>query len=307
MHESLSVGIPHRILGEETMMLQSRTALALFAVLSIISAAGAFGQANPGSPASQRESTQDLVTRLSAQQKQQFEDAGKSLSGQHYADALVIYKRLLTELPGDAVLSKFAGEAALNSGDASFALNIVKPLAQADPDDWQAAALLTRACAESGDTSCRDSGIAHMLDLHRRGITPPGMKQYTVERLKAGVNILLIRMSLEPWGYYKVYALGQVLDGEGKIFLRATLESNDVEQAEFAQKHPEEASKGIRKFSLDSYLETGLNSQGQRTQTHYTYKFFIGQPSYEIVREEFVKIAAGKATPLSSRTNLVVP
>jgi hypothetical protein len=133
------------------------------------------------------------------------------------------------------------------------------------------------------------------------------MKQYTVERVKVGANILLIRMSLEPWGYYKVYALGQVLDGEGKIFLRATLESNDVEQAEFAQKHPEEASKGIRKFSLDSYLETGLNSQGQRTQTHYTYKFFIGQPSYEIVREEFVKIAAGKATPLSSRTNLVVP
>jgi hypothetical protein len=307
MHESLPVGIPHRILGEETMMLQSRTALALFAVLLIISAAGAFAQANPASPVSQRESTQDLVTRLSAQQKQQFEDAGKSLSGQHYADALVIYKRLLTELPGDAVLSKFASEAALNSGDASFALNIVKPLAQADPDDWQAAALLTRACAESGDTSCRDSGIAHMLDLHRRGITPPAMRQYTVERVKAGVNILLIRMSLEPWGYYKVYALGQVLDGEGKIFLRATLESNDVEQAEFAQKHPEEASKGIRKFSLDSYLETGLNSQGQRTQTHYTYKFFIGQPSYEIVREEFVKIAAGKATPLSSRTNLVVP
>jgi hypothetical protein len=56
-------------------------------------------------------------------------------------------------------------------------LNALKPLAQADPDDWQAVALLTRGCAESADTSCRDSGMAQMLDLHRRGITPPGVQE----------------------------------------------------------------------------------------------------------------------------------
>src|SRR5207244_12939389 len=98
-------------------------------------------------------------------------------------------------------------------------------LAQADPDDWQAAALLTRACAESGDMSCRDSGMVHMLDLHRRGITPPNMQQYVVERVKTGENILLIRMSLEPWGRYKVYALGQLFNSEGKTLFRVTLES----------------------------------------------------------------------------------
>jgi hypothetical protein len=307
LHDSLLIGIPHRVVGEKTMRLKSRTAVVLFVVLSIISPAIAFAQANPESPVSQRESTRDLVTRLSPQQKQQFDDAGKSFSKQHYADALAIYKQLLNELQGDAVLSKFASEAALNSGDASFALYTLEPLAKADPDDWQAASLLTRACAESGDTSCRDSGFAHMLDLHRRGITPPGMQQYIVERVKAGGNILLIRVSLEPWGYYKVYALGQVFDGEGKVFLRATLESNDADQALFAKGHPEEASKGNRSFSLDSYLDTGINNNGQRTQTHYTYKFFVGQPSYETIREEFVKIATGKGTPISNRTNLVVP
>jgi hypothetical protein len=264
-------------------------------------------QANFAAPVSQGESTEDLVTRLTPQQKQQFADAGKAFSGQQYAEAFPIYKQLLSELPGDAVLSKFASEAALNSGDTSFALSALKPLAQADPDDWQAAALLTRACAESGDTSCRDSGIAHMLDLHRRGITPAGMQRYIVERVKAGENSLLIWTSLEPWGYYKIYALGQVLDGEGKEFLHVTLESNDADQPLFAQQHPEEASKGIRSFSLDSYLETGLNSNGQRTQTHCTYAFYVGQPPYETVREAFVAIATGKATPMSSRTGLVVP
>ena len=104
-----------------------------------------------------------------------------------------------------------------------------------------------------------------------------------------------------------MYALGQLTDAEGKIFLRTTLESNDADQPLFAKEHPEEAAKGMRSFSLDSYQETGLNGSGQRTQTHATYKFFVGQPSYEVVREEFVKIAAGKVPMLTSRPNLVVP
>ena len=281
--------------------------MVVVAILPLASPEVAFAQASAASPVPQQGSTQDLVARLNPQQKQKFEDASKSFSAQHYADALVVYKQLLNELQGDAVLSKFAGEAALNSGDPGFALTTLKPLAKADPDDWQVAALLTRACAESGDIPCRDSGMAHMLDLHRRGITPPTMPHYVVERVKANGNILIIRMSLEPWGYYRVYALGQVLDSEGRIFLRATLESNDADQALFAKEHPVEASKGIHGFSLDGYLETGTNSNGQRTQTHYTYKFFVGQPPYATLREEFVQIANGKTVPLSSRTNLVVP
>ena len=63
----------------------------------------------------------------------------------------------------------------------------------------------------------------------------------------------------------------------------------------------------MRSFSLDGYQETGLNSQGQRTQTHYTYRFFVGQPSYEILRADFVNVADGKEAVLSSRTNVVVP
>jgi hypothetical protein len=279
----------------------------LLAFLSIISPAIAFAQANSTSPVPPRETIQELLTRLTPQQKQQFDDAGKSHRANQLTEEFDIFKRLLTELPGDVILSELAGEAALNCGDWNFALTTLRPLAQVDPDDWVAAALLTRACAESGDTACRDSGMAHMMDLHRRGITPPNMQQYLVEHIKAGENTLVIRTSLEPWGPYKVSATGYFFNGEGNLLLRITLESSDADQPLFAKEHPEEASKGMRGFSLDGYMDTGTNSNGQRTQTHYTYKFFPGQPPYEIVREEFVKVATGKATPMSSRTNLVVP
>jgi tetratricopeptide repeat protein len=293
---------------------RSGIATVLFALLSLPAAASAQSAPVPSTPAQSasspvaaRETPQDLVAKLNPQQTGQFEQAGKSFSARNYADALAAYKHLLADFPADPVLSKFAAEAALNSGDPGFALNTVKPIAQADPGDWQAAALLTRSCAESGDTSCRDSGIAHMLDLHSQGITPPGLRQYIVERTKAGDNTLLIWTSLEPWGQYKIYAMGQVINPDGKLFLRATLESNDADQALFAKEHPDLAAKGLRRFSLDGYRDTGTNSNGQRTQSHGTFKFFEGQPSYATIREEFLKIATGAAAPISTRDNLVVP
>ena len=280
--------------------------LAVLSLLSINLAQAGFTQ-EPVPPVSSKESVQDLVSRLSPEQKQLFEEATGAFKAQRYSEALAGFKQMLSQLPGHPVLSKFASEAALNASDTRFALDTLKPVAAADPDDWQATALLTRACAESGDAACRDSGMAHLLDLHHRGVTPPRMQQYILEHVKVGENTLRILPSLEPWGIYKVYDLGQVSDKNGNVFMRVTLESTDADQIEFAKDHPKEAAAGIRRFSLDAYRETGLNSQGQRTQTHYTFRLLDGQPDYATVREEFIKIASGKAVPLSSRTNLIAP
>ncbi|PYT64006.1 MAG: hypothetical protein DMG42_35495, partial [Acidobacteria bacterium] len=99
------------------MRLKSRITEVLLAFLSIISPAIAFAQVNPTSPVPQRESIQELLNRLTPQQKQQFDNAGKSYKENQFVEAFAIYKRLLTELSGDAILSKFASEAGLNSGD----------------------------------------------------------------------------------------------------------------------------------------------------------------------------------------------
>lgn len=279
---------------------------AVCALLMLLPVVAIAQTAAPG-PVAQRETPQDLLGRLTPEQKQKFDAASQAFGAQHYTDALTAYKQLLTELPGDTVLSKFASEAALNSHNATYALATIKPIAEKDPDDWQAAALLTRACAEAGDVSCRDAGIAHMQELHNKGVTPPNMRDYIVEQTQANGKTLRIRLSLVPWSNYHVYALAQVVESDGSIPFRAALESGDMDQPIFAKEHPDLAAKGIRRFSLDGYQETGTNSQGQRTQTHFTYKFFDGQPSYAELREEFISIVSGKAAPLSSRTNLVVP
>jgi len=279
----------------------------LFVALAMVLPAIASAQANPAPAAAPRESIQEFVGRLTPPQKQRFDDAAKAYREHRYDDSLAIYKEMLKDIPRDAILLKFASQSAVNSGDNSYALGVLKPIAQADPDDWQAAVMLTRACAQIGDTACRDAGMAHVTDLHSRGIMPPAMQEYVVESVKAGANTLTINTSLVPWGYYKVYAYGKVTDGDGKLFLSISLESNDLDQPHFAKEHPDEAAKGIRQFSMDAYRETGLNSDGKRTQTHFTYKFFDGQPSYATIREEFLKIVNGQSNPVSSRSGLVVP
>jgi|GEM_PF-3321441 len=53
------------------------------------------------SPVSPIESIQDLVARLTPEQKQQFDEATSAFNAQRFPDALAIYKELLKQLPGD--------------------------------------------------------------------------------------------------------------------------------------------------------------------------------------------------------------
>jgi tetratricopeptide (TPR) repeat protein len=282
------------------------TGLFLLTAVCLLAVPAAKEQAAPPTNGGARESAADFSAKLNPDQKQVFLEAGNAYREKRYSDALALQNKLLKDFPDDPILLKFASEAAIQSGDAKFAASALKPIAQSDPDDWQAAALLVRACAESGDVACRDAQIARLSDMHDRNVLPPRMREFAVEKIKVGEKTLLINLSVVPWGYYKVCAVGDVSDGAGKLLLTISLESNDFDQPGFAKEHPDEAAKGVRQYSLDAYEETGLNSSGQRTQTHYTYKFFTGQPNYATIRQEFMDVANGKSHPVSSRSGLVV-
>jgi hypothetical protein len=278
------------------------TILALGAGLSAI----AMGQANPASNGNSLETIADLLNKMNESQRTKFNDGRTAYAQKRYSDAIAKNQELLKDFPGDPVLLKLCSQSALQNGDPGFALKTLKPIVDSNGQDWQAVAMLVRACAETGDTACRDQQIAHLVELHGQGVTPAQFREFTVETIKVGEKSLSISFSLAPWGPYKTYAVGDVKDGAGKLLVTISLESSDFDQGPFAKEHPDQAAKGVRLFSLDAYEETGTNGSGQRTQTHYTYKFFNGQPAYATIREEFMNVAGGKSKPLSSRSGLVV-
>jgi len=256
--------------------------------------------ANNGTAPQHIETPQELLAKLNADQKKQLDNAMKAFGEQKYGDALSAFKVLLAALPDDSVLSKFASEAALNSGENEFALKTLRPVAAINSDDWQAAGLLTRAYAQSGDAKVRDEGIARMMELKQKGIVPQPLRDYVVEQVKLGDKTLTIRTSLTPWGPFHVYAIGELTDANGQRLFRVALESDDIDQTAFVKEHPDEAAKGLRRFSLDGYQDSAPNDQGQRTTTHSTFKFLDKQPSYAETREEFIKIAQGQSKASSS-------
>jgi hypothetical protein len=284
-------------------------------ILSLLLASTARAQAPaPDAPATppaaagssvHTESPQEFFAHLTPEQRQQFEIAVKADKAYKFSDALAAYKLLLKQMPNDSFLATYASNAALNSGDAAFAMATLKPLAQSSPDDWLVASLYTRACAEAGDAACRDAGIAHMLDLHQKGATPPTVQEYIVEHAKAGDNNIVIWASLEPQGKSKSYDFAQVSDSKGNVTLQLTVESSDRDQTLFKQLHFYEFSKGIRGYSVNAYSLGPPFKSGQRTQTKDTYHLFIGEPAYSAVREQFLKLASGKGVPINTSTSLL--
>jgi hypothetical protein len=199
------------------------------------------------------------------------------------------------------LVAKLAAESAINTGDRQFALETLKPMEAADANDWQAAALLARVYAESGQKQQRDAEIAHLVDLHKRVASPQiaQLQQFLLERIPTGNGSMRIWYSLEPWGKYQTYIFSRIYDQSGQQIYHITLESADYDQPLFAKQHPDLAAQGIRLFSLDGWGEPQKLPDGGSSFTHATFGFFNGQPSYDDIRERMVQIAEGRSGPMS--------
>jgi tetratricopeptide (TPR) repeat protein len=85
-------------------------------------------------------------------------------------------------------------------------------------------------------------------------------------------------------------------------------ESDDIDQIEFAKQHPKEAAAGQRSFSLDSYTPVTKTPSGQMTQTHGTIKFYPdGEPAYQTVRTDVLKVFARSPGPMKLPNTLQLP
>lgn len=281
---------------------------AVAVILAIASAAGASSQT--ASSTTQQASATDggPLASLSVKQKTHFEVATTEFAAGDYAGALPQLRNLLKELqpgaPAQIVVAKYATESALNAGDREYAFSLLKPILAATPDDWQAQSLLVRAYAEMGQKVERDATLAHLMDLHKQGAYPQlnRMEQFLIERVPFKDGFLRIWYSFIPWGGYKTYMFARVYDSSGQQVLRVTLESSDFDQPQFAKEHPEMTAKGMRRFSLDGYGQDKKLDNGQTSQTHMTFGFYDGQPSYDTVRDRMVAIATKQVSPISSLT-----
>lgn len=237
---------------------------------------------------------------MTPEQQALFADAKKDFAARDYKSALGKMQQLHQQRPADRMLADGTAETAINAGDYALAMELLKPLL-AD-DDWHAHTFLARVYAETHDPADRDRELKKIVALQAESSDPQfrNLTQILLERIPLQKGYMDLYWSVKPWSRYNIYAMGRIYDASGRQVYRVTLESADFDQPSWQKQHPDLAAKGMRMFSLDGYSEPVRQANGSVTQTHATFGFLDGQPSYEDLRARMMGIGDKSASAVST-------
>lgn len=220
-----------------------------------------------------------------------------SLQTRDFAAALAGAKAIVAAHPDSPKANKLVGVVLLDEQKSSDALPYFQKALQLAPDDPTVHGLLLQAYAQSGDKADRDKERAVLRGYHSDG-NHSGFAQipsYLIETIPVGDKTVQASEFYEPFGEFHFYYRFNIFSADGHIQSFIALESDDADQALFAQQHPKEAAAGERRFSLDGYSRSADGNVSQAL-----YSFFNGEPSYDNVRDLVVKLVQTGKAPLPS-------
>jgi tetratricopeptide (TPR) repeat protein len=248
--------------------------------------------AKPSPPAARQPPNPDAQIDPQAEAK-----VVSSLQSRDFNDALAGAKAILAANPDSPKANKLVGVVFLDQQKPADALPYFQKALQLSPDDPTVHGLLLQAYAESGDKSRRDEQRAILRDYHSDGKHPEfaQIPAYLIETIPVDDKIIQATEFYEPSGEFHFYYRFNIFDATGNIQSFLALESDDADQAMFAEKHPKEAAAGERRFSLDGYSKS---ADGHVTQALYT--FFDGQPNYDDLRALVIKLVQSGKEPAAT-------
>lgn len=154
--------MPGRIMGPNRMILCIAAAVAGL-LLSDRPLQGLQATTSSEPEHSQRQS--DPLADLNLENRTLFDAFRDAAQTGRNADVVADGKKLLASIPSKSRLTDFVtqitAESAVETGDTSYSLNLIKPLSDAHPEDWHAAALLTRVYADWEFSAARPTDCSH--------------------------------------------------------------------------------------------------------------------------------------------------
>lgn len=241
-------------------------------------------------------------TALTTEQQALFDSARADFQASRFSDALPKLQQLHQQLPANAFIAKFAAEAAVNTGDFASASSLLHTVLGTSPEDPQALAIQAHLYGQQHDTASRDALLDRLQKLHDSGKI--SLQSVIVEKdaLPAGGSVNIIDF-LQPWSRFHIALMAEFFDNTGHRTERIALESDDIDQVNFSRQHPEQASAGVRIYTMDSYSEKYGPDGKPTSEVHGTLCpvpgcFITGKPTYEFFREFVLKKQA--AAPIST-------
>ena len=228
-------------------------------------------------------------------------------SGQN-TQALADFQRILAAQPSNAAANLYAATAALELYNGPLAVQYAEKARQLDPQDWKVDTTLVAAYAAAGDKQQRDAMRARLRQLH--AASGPNAPDARDARLASGFLLEMFPVEYRPAGApaqsYHVDAveyfepLGELRTYYRFIVRRSSggpriweidVQSNDFDEASWAQAHRSEAASGLRQFQINGHSDAGQEVD---------YQLLTGRDDYDAFRAMVVNILESQPLPASA-------
>ena len=240
---------------------------------------------------------QDLSPEQIAAAEKAFKVANDLMERRKHAEALTVYKQLLTTVPNNPTILFNAGMAAFAAKDFATALDMWQQVKKLDPADWHNRSKLIQAYQALQKLPERDAERAELFAMWKKG-EPAELKQefeYCREQFEVSGKVVLAFEHFELKGPRALRYVFSILDKTGQAEeWRISLGSYDTTHNIWAMMADPKPKAGERLFHLDGYFNGG---------GHATYGMYPPpEPTYDQIRETVVKILENKFKPVSSST-----
>lgn len=204
-------------------------------------------------------------------------------------EALTAFEQVVSAEPENEPANLLAASAALDIYEGETAVKYAEKAKQLAPDDWRVNTTLVAAYANAGHKQQRDAErlLLHKLHEDPHAVEAAQSNGFLLEMFPAKKYRVDAIEYFHPLGKFHLYYRFLVRDAAGKRVWEFGLQSDDLNQASWAKAHPQEAAAGKRQFSL----------QGDGGGQHADYRLFSGDPDYDEVRAEVVRVVEGRSDP----------
>lgn len=216
----------------------------------------------------------------------------QALSQERWSDAQKFFTAYLQDNAQSVEAKFYLASAAQGAKEYGQAESLYKQIIAAYPRTWSAHSNLSEVYAAQ----------EHWPEFHaERELLHAAKEAHEEGTDRMGNDVIdVLYVDGQRWIVHEYYPLAgrfhtrynfTHFDAAGKLDRYISCESDDVDQADFAKRHPRKATAGDRSFSLDGY----------QANTHSTILFYSeGEPAYERVRADVLRALTGKANPLST-------
>lgn len=222
-------------------------------------------------------------------QPAQLQQGIAALHAGNAQQALGLFQQAIAADPQNAAANVLAASAAIELFQPQAAVAYAERARALEPANWKVDTTLVTAYAMTGNTAKRDAERALLRQAHANPALPDARDTsgFLLDRFHAGKYSVDAIEYFKPVGTLNMYYRFLVHDAAGAHVWTIQADSDSLNEISWAQAYPKQAHEGQRQFQIES-------SPGDN---QVEYRTFSGQPNYDWIKSQVVKILLAQNTP----------